>query len=170
MSGLYPRCRQGPFDNVSPLPAAALCRLIVVTCDLLSMTWRASIDECGSQLLMLWCSMLSRATSWRCPDCGVIARRSHGRVVVEVIDAPCPGISDAGYAANIPARITTLAEQNHSVCSPGASAPRRSGYDPTVAEGATISGRPAARNHANTVVPYRRARKPHLMTPPVSQC
>ena len=45
-----------------------------------------------------------------CPGCGVIAQ-GHGRVVVEVIDAPWAGVparfrwlNDAGYAANTPAR------------------------------------------------------------------
>ena len=46
-----------------------------------------------------------------CPGCGVIAQ-GHGRMVVEVIDAPWApefrrgsgGLSDAGYAANTPAR------------------------------------------------------------------
>ena len=45
-----------------------------------------------------------------CPGCGVIAQ-GHGRMVVEVIDAPGPGfrqgsggLSDAGYAVSTPAR------------------------------------------------------------------
>lgn len=61
-----------------------------------------------------------------CPGCGVIAQ-GHGRVVVEVIDAPWAGVP-ARFRWHIrhwiyrdrTCRIVTFIEQNHSVCAPRA--------------------------------------------------
>ena len=60
------------------------------------------------------------------PGCGVIAQ-GHGRVVVEVIDAPWAGVP-ARFRWHIrrwicrdrTCRIVTFIEQNHSVCAPRA--------------------------------------------------
>ena len=59
-----------------------------------------------------------------CPDCGVIAQ-GHGRVVVEVIDAPWAGVpvrirwhKRRWICREHTCQITTFAEQNHSVCAP----------------------------------------------------
>ncbi len=82
------------------------CRLIVVIrgCDLL-----VGLEAIGGSPRWLWYLMLSRCKQLAgCPGCGVIAQ-GHGRMVVEVIDAPWAGVparirwfSDAGYATNTP--------------------------------------------------------------------
>ncbi len=80
----------------SPYPGCSVSLLIVVIG--VTARWRASTSAARTPDR----SMLSRATSWRCPDCGVIAQ-GHGRGGGD--DAPWAGpggsgISDAGYAAN----------------------------------------------------------------------
>jgi len=61
-----------------------------------------------------------------CPGCGVIAY-GHGRVVVEVIDAPWAGVpvrirwhKRRWICRETTCRIVTFIEQNHSVCAPRA--------------------------------------------------
>ncbi len=61
-----------------------------------------------------------------CPGCGVIAQ-GHGRVVVEVIDAPWAGVpvrirwhKRRWICRETTCRIVTFIEQNHSVCAPRA--------------------------------------------------
>ena len=61
-----------------------------------------------------------------CPGCGVIAQ-GHGRVVVEVIDAPWAGVparirwfKRRWICREHTCQIATFIEQNHSVCSQGA--------------------------------------------------
>ena len=61
-----------------------------------------------------------------CPGCGVIAQ-GHGRVVVEVIDAPWAGVpvrirwhKRRWICRETACRIVTFIEQNHSVCAPRA--------------------------------------------------
>lgn len=61
-----------------------------------------------------------------CPGCGVIAQ-GHGRVVVEVIDAPWAGVpvrirwfKRRWMCRERTCRIVTFIEQNHSVCAPRA--------------------------------------------------
>ena len=61
-----------------------------------------------------------------CPDCGVIAQ-GHGRVVVEVIDAPWAGVpvrirwhKRRWICREHACQIATFIEQNHSVCAPRA--------------------------------------------------
>ena len=59
-----------------------------------------------------------------CPGCGVIAQ-GHGRVVVEVIDAPWAGVPTRirwfkrrWICREHTCQIATFTEQNHSVCAP----------------------------------------------------
>ena len=61
-----------------------------------------------------------------CPGCGVIAQ-GHGRVVVEVIDAPWAGVparfrwfKRRWICREHACQIATFIEQNHSVCAPRA--------------------------------------------------
>ena len=61
-----------------------------------------------------------------CPECGVIAQ-GHGRVVVEMIDAPWAGVparirwfNRRWICREHTCQIVTFIEQNHSVCSQGA--------------------------------------------------
>ena len=61
-----------------------------------------------------------------CPDCGVIAQ-GHGRVVVEVIDAPWAGVpvriqwfKRRWICRETTCQIATFSEQNHSMCAPRA--------------------------------------------------
>ena len=61
-----------------------------------------------------------------CPGCGVIAQ-GHGRVVVEVLDAPWAGVpvrirwfKRRWMCRETTCRIVTFIEQNHSVCAPRA--------------------------------------------------
>ena len=61
-----------------------------------------------------------------CPGCGVIAQ-GHGRVVVEVIDAPWAGVpvrirwfKRRWICREHACQITTFSEQNHSMCAPRA--------------------------------------------------
>ena len=61
-----------------------------------------------------------------CPGCGVIAQ-GHGRVVVEVIDAPWAGVpvrirwhKRRWICREHTCQIATFTEQNHSVCAPRA--------------------------------------------------
>ena len=84
-----------------------------------------------------------------CPDCGVIAQ-GHGRVVVEVIDAPWAGVpvrirwhKRRWICREHTCQITTFAEQNHSVCAPRARLGARAirwAIRQLRFEGATISG------------------------------
>ena len=84
-----------------------------------------------------------------CPDCGVIAQ-GHGRVVVEVIDAPWAGVpvrirwhKRRWICREHTCQITTFAEQNHSVCAPRARLGVRAirwAIRQLRFEGATISG------------------------------
>ena len=60
-----------------------------------------------------------------CPGCGAIAQ-GHGRVVVEVIDAPWAGVpvrirwhKRRWICRETTCQIATFIEQNHSVCAPG---------------------------------------------------
>ena len=120
-----------------------------------------------------------------CPGCGVIAQ-GHGRVVVEVIDAPWAGVPARirwhNTALDVPR--THLPDddipgvQREGVCSPGASGDAgdlRSDPlgDPTVALrgshhcriGSTTGNHVEPRVVPSQAVPAR----PHLMTPPASQ-
>ena len=61
-----------------------------------------------------------------CPGCGVIAQ-GHGRVAVEVIDAPWAGVparirwfKRRWICREHTCQIATFTEQNHSVCAPRA--------------------------------------------------
>ena len=61
-----------------------------------------------------------------CPGCGVIAQ-GHGRMVVEVIDAPWAGVpvrirwfKRRWICREHTCQIATFIEQNHSVCAPRA--------------------------------------------------
>ena len=61
-----------------------------------------------------------------CPGCGVIAQ-GHGRMVVEVIDAPWAGVpvrirwhKRRWICREHACQIATFIEQNHSVCAPRA--------------------------------------------------
>ena len=117
-----------------------------------------------------------------CPGCGVIAQ-GHGRMVVEVIDAPWAGIparirwfKRRSICREHACQIATFIEQNHSVCAPRARLGTRAirwAIRQLRFEGATIAG--LARQLAtmwNTVWSRpisSRACKTHLMTPPVSQ-
>ena len=84
-----------------------------------------------------------------CPDCGVIAQ-GHGRVVVEVIDAPWAGVpvrirwhKRRWICREHTCQITTFAEQNHSVCAPRARLGVRAirwAIRQLRVEGATIAG------------------------------
>ena len=118
MSGLLPPRSSQDLGRCLTLPAA-VCRLIVVIGVICSSVWRASI-----WLLSLDIESCDRCAG--CPGCGVIAQ-GHGRMVVEVIDAPWAGV---------PARIrwhkrrwicrehtcqtVTFLEHDERVCAPRA--------------------------------------------------
>ena len=84
-----------------------------------------------------------------CPGCGVIAQ-GHGRMVVEVIDAPWAGIPTRfrwfkrrWICREHACQIATFTEQNHSVCAPRARLGVRAirwAIRQLRFEGATISG------------------------------
>ena len=84
-----------------------------------------------------------------CPGCGVIAQ-GHGRVVVEVIDAPWAGVparirwfKRRWICREHTCQIATFIEQNHSVCAPRARLGVRAirwAIRQLRFEGATISG------------------------------
>ena len=84
-----------------------------------------------------------------CPGCGVIAQ-GHGRMVVEVIDAPWAGIPTRirwhkrrWICREHTCQIATFTEQNHSVCAPRARLGVRAirwAIRQLRFEGATISG------------------------------
>ena len=84
-----------------------------------------------------------------CPGCGVIAQ-GHGRVVVEVIDAPWAGVparirwfKRRWICREHTCQIATFTEQNHSVCAPRARLGVRAirwAIRQLRFEGATISG------------------------------
>ena len=84
-----------------------------------------------------------------CPECGVIAQ-GHGRVVVEVIDAPWAGVpvrirwhKRRWICRETACRIVTFIEQNHSVCAPRARLGMRAicwAIRQLRFEGATIAG------------------------------
>ena len=114
-----------------------------------------------------------------CPDCGVIAQ-GHGRVVVEVIDAPWAGVpvrirwhKRRWICREHTCQITTFAEQNHSVCAPRARLGVRAirwAIRQLRFEGATIAGLARQQPRGIPCGPISsRVCKPHLMTPPVSQ-
>ena len=100
-----------------------------------------------------------------CPGCGVIAQ-GHGRVVVEVIDAPWAGVpvrirwhKRRWICRETTCQIATFIDQNHSVCAPGASG---DAGDPlgdwsTALRGSHYLGAgPPVRNHVEyRVVPYQ---------------
>ena len=77
--------------------------------------------ECGLVLDIESCEHFAG-----CPGCGVIAQ-GHGRVVVEVIDAPWAGVparirwfKRRWICREHTCQIATFIEQNHSVCAPRA--------------------------------------------------
>ena len=84
-----------------------------------------------------------------CPGCGVIAQ-GHGRMVVEVIDAPWAGIparirwfKRRSICREHACQIATFIEQNHSVCAPRARLGTRAirwAIRQLRFEGATIAG------------------------------
>ena len=84
-----------------------------------------------------------------CPGCGVIAQ-GHGRMVVEVIDAPWAGVparilwfKRRWICREHTCQIATFTEQNHSVCAPRARLSVRAirwAIRQLRFEGATISG------------------------------
>ena len=84
-----------------------------------------------------------------CPGCGVIAQ-GHGRMVVEVIDAPWAGIparirwhKRRWICREHACQIATFIEQNHSVCAPRARLGARAirwAIRQLRFEGATIAG------------------------------
>ena len=104
-----------------------------------------------------------------CPGCGVIAQ-GHGRMVVEVIDAPWAGVparirwhKRRWICREHACQIATFTEQNHSVCTPRArlGASGRPGDplgDPTVALRRSHHRRigPTTGNHVEyRVVPHQ---------------
>ena len=100
--------------------------------------------ECGLVLDIESCDRCAG-----CPGCGVVAH-GHGRVVVEVIDAPWAGVparfrwfKQRWICRERTCRIVTFTEQNHSVCAPrvrlGTRASRWAIRQLRL-EGATISG------------------------------
>ena len=89
MSGLQPPRSSQDLGRCLTLPAAAPCRLIVVIGVICSLVWRGmSVTRTPGALVLdvESCNQLAG-----CPGCGVIAQ-GHGRVVVEVIDAPWAGV------------------------------------------------------------------------------
>ena len=84
-----------------------------------------------------------------CPECGVIAQ-GHGRVVVEMIDAPWAGVparirwfNRRWICREHTCQIATFTEQNHSVCAPRARLGTRAirwAIRQLRFEGATIAG------------------------------
>ena len=112
-----------------------------------------------------------------CPDCGVIAQ-GHGRVVVEVIDAPWAGVparirwhKRRWICRETTCQTVTFLEHSEKVCAPRARLGVRAirwAIRQLRFEGATILG--LARQLGTTCGPISsRACKPHLMTPPASQ-
>jgi len=127
MSELLPPRSSKDLGRCLTLPAAALCRLIVVIVVICSSVWRASIWWAWLAPQMLWYSMLSRATSWRGTLVAGWIAQGHGRVVVEVSDAPWAGVpvrirwhKRRWICCKTTCRIVTFIEQNHSVCAPRA--------------------------------------------------
>ena len=100
--------------------------------------------ECGLVLDIESCDHFAG-----CPGCGVIAQ-GHGRVVVEVIDAPWAGVparirwfKRRWICREHTCQIATFIEQNHSVCAPRARLSVRAirwAIRQLRFEGATISG------------------------------
>ena len=99
-----------------------------------------------------------------CPGCGVIAQ-GHGRVVVEVIDAPWAGVparirwhKRRWICREHTCQIATFTEQNHSVCAPRARLGARAirwAIRQLRFEGATIAG--LARQLATHIKPCLQA-------------
>ncbi len=97
-----------------------------------------------------------------CPGCGVIAQ-GHGRMVVEVIDAPWAGVpvrirwhKRRWICREHACQIATFIEQNHSVCAPRARLGTRAirwAIRQLRFEGATIAGL---------------ARQPHPVNPSIA--
>ena len=88
MSGLLPPRSSKDVGRCLTLPAAVR-RLIVVIDVICSSVWRAmSVTRTPGALVLdvESCNQLAG-----CPGCGVIAQ-GHGRMVVEVIDAPWAGV------------------------------------------------------------------------------
>ena len=100
------------------------------------------------------------------PGCGAIAQ-GHGRVVVEVIDAPWAGVparirwhKRRWICRETTCQIATFIEQNHSVCAPRARLGTRTirwAIGQLRFEGATIAGlaRQLATRWNTVVVPYQ---------------
>ena len=112
MSGLLPPRSSQDLGRCLALPAAAVCRLVVVIGVICSSVWRAMSVARIPDVLVLDVESCNQLAG--CPGCGVIAQ-GHGRMVVEVIDAPWAGVparfrqgsgglSDAGCAEDTPAR------------------------------------------------------------------
>ena len=95
MSGLLPPLSSKDLGRCLTLPAA-VCRLIVVIGVICSSVWRAMSVARTPDALVLDVESCNQLAG--CPGCGVIAQ-GHGRVVMEVIDAPW---------ARVPAHIRGL--------------------------------------------------------------
>ena len=147
MSGLLPPRSSQDLGRGLTLPTAALRRLIVVIGVICSSVWRAMSVARTPDALVL--DAESRNQLAGCPGCGVIAQ-GHGRMVVEVIDAPWAGV---------PARIrwhkrrwicrehtcqtVTFLEHSEKVCAPRARLGTRAirwAIRQLRFEGATIAG------------------------------
>ena len=145
------------------LPAAAVRRLSIVVGVICSSVWRAMSLTRTPDALVLDIESCDRFAG--CPGCGVIAQ-GHGRVVVEVIDAPWAVVparfrwfKRRWICRETTCQIATFTEQNNSVCSQGASGrPGDPLGDPTVAFRGSHHCRigPPVRNHVeHRVVPYQ---------------
>ena len=147
MSGLLPPRSSKDLGRRLTLPAAAPCRLIVVIGVICSSVWRAMSVARTPNALVLDVESCNQLVG--CPGCGVIAQ-GHGRVVVEVIDAPWAGVparirwfKRRWICREHTCQIATFTEQNHSVCAPRARLGARAirwAIRQLRFEGATISG------------------------------
>ena len=148
MSGLLPRCLLGPwavFHSSCCSVSFGRCGRCDLLVDLEGFHLVAAARrECALVLDIESCDRCAG-----CPGCGVIAY-GHGRVVVEVIDAPWAGIpvrirwhKRRWMWRERTCRIATFIEQNHSVCAPRARLGTRAirwAIRQLRVEGATIAG------------------------------
>ena len=88
MSGPLPPLPSKDLGRRLTLPAA-VCRLIVAIGVICSSVWRAMSVARTPDALVLDVESCNQLAG--CPGCGVIAQ-GHGRMVVEVIDAPWAGV------------------------------------------------------------------------------
>ena len=147
MSGLLPPRSSQDLGRGLTLPTAALRRLIVVIGVICLSVWRAMSVARTPDALVL--DAESRNQLAGCPGCGVIAQ-GHGRMVVEVIDAPWAGVPTRirwhkrrWICREHTCQTVTFLEHSEKVCAPRARLGTRAirwAIRQLRFEGATIAG------------------------------